>query len=150
MFDFSAPEFDVRLVNNKHPQTGQNTKEIEFVSVCNFDLKKIRWITEIKNKLNSNLKNRTEPIESIINFEQDDWYYFYVEDIEILLSKKNTQYLKLKLGDGISSIYVRVFQDSAKHVLKTLEKNNIFVAQFEKKNNFLNLKKGTIIKKVDL
>ncbi len=150
MFDIEdfQPE-EVKMVNTSHPATTDEQRRIDFLEVCNFDLEKIKWASEIRQKISEKSKR---PIENIMNFEEEDWYYFIVKSIDTMLSKAGKEYNVLKVGDGISNTTLRAFNPMTKKIAKAQVKpGDICVAKFEKNDaGFLNFKNDTDIKVLTL
>ena len=91
------------------------------------------------------------PIENIINFEDDDWYFFILEDIKESIAKTGTKYLTLKVGDGIGSTNLRVFSPMADKIRPELTVGCVYISRFEKnQGGFVNFKRGSPFKKIDL
>jgi DNA polymerase III alpha subunit len=139
-------EFDHQLDSSKFPSTEENIKRAEFLEVCNFDIDKIEKIQTIKKHLEEKAKR---PIESIVNFENNDWYFFVLEDYKILMTEKQKQYLQLKVGDGISTTSLRAFSPFSTEIQPQLDRGCVYVSQFEKNDKgFINFKHKAKFKKV--
>lgn len=148
LFDLGGPEFDIKLDTHNFSKTTPEEKRAGFLEVCNFDLEKIEKITNVKAQIN---KKSKRPIENIISFEDNDWYFFILEGLQEALTKNGKPYLILKVGDGIGNMNLRVFSPMADKLKPELEVGSVFVAQFEKNDGgFINFKKGTKFKKVEL
>lgn len=151
LFDMNDPAFDIPILKEetKYPVTSEFQKRIEFIEVCNFDLEKIKFILEIKADINNRSK-REKPIETIINFDDNDYYIFVVEKHELCYSKTGKQYLKLEVGDGISSTMLRAFEPTVTDLLPIIANNGIYVAEFVKnEKGYINFKRGTRIIRID-
>lgn len=148
LFDMSGPEFDIKIDSDKYPKTTPGEKRAGFMEVCNFDLEKIERITKIKMDIN---KKSKRPIENIINFEDNDWYFFILEDMQEAMSKSGKPYLILKVGDGIGNMNLRVFSPFAEKIKPELEPGGVYVSKFEKNDGgFINFQRGAQFKKVEL
>jgi len=151
LFDMNDPAFDIPVVSDeaKYPPTSEAVKRIDFIDVCNFDLEKIKYILEIKRDVNERAK-RDKPVETIINFDDDDFYIFVVETFRMIQGKTGKEYLTMKVGDGISSTTLRAFDPVAKDIYPLLVTNGIYVAEFVKNSSgYINFKRGTRILRVD-
>jgi DNA polymerase-3 subunit alpha len=151
LFDMNDPSFDipVKKDENKYPPTTWAEKRHDFLEVCNFDLDKIKYIQEIKADVNARAK-RDKPVETIINFDDNDYYIFVVESFKVSLTKTGKEYLTLRVGDGISFTTLRAFQPVATDLQPLLAANGIYVAEFIKnEKGYVNFKRGTRIVRVD-
>lgn len=151
LFDMNDPAFDIPVINDeaKYPPTSEAVKRSDFIDVCNFDLEKIKYILEIKRDVNERAK-RDKPVETIINFDDDDFYIFVVETFRMIQGKTGKEYLTMKVGDGISSTTLRAFDPVAKDIYPLLVTNGIYVAEFVKNSSgYINFKRGTRILRVD-
>lgn len=148
LFDMGGSEFDIKIDSDKFPKTTEEEKKIGFMEVCNFDLEKIERITNIKMNIN---KISKRPIENLINFEEDDWYFFILEDLKESITKNGKPFLILKVGDGIGHMNLRVFSPMAEKMKPQLEIGGVFVSKFEKNTGgFINFSRGAQFKKVDI
>lgn len=153
LFDLNSEEFDQSLKNTKHPPTPEPQKRAEFMEVCNFDLEKIEELGRIKNELH---KKAGRAIENILNFSNDDYYYFHVEQIKENYTKNGKQFLTLKVGDGISSTNLNVFppyKNSVDNIFNVIRENvevgGVFVSEFSKnEKGFINFKRNAKFKRV--
>jgi hypothetical protein len=151
LFDMNDPAFDipVKKEESKYPPTSEMSKRSDFIDVCNFDLEKIKYILEIKNDVNKRAK-RDKPVETVINFDDDDYYIFVVETFRLMQGKTGKEYLTMKVGDGISFTTLRAFEPTVKDLLPLLATNGIYVAEFAKnEKGYINFKRGTRIVRVD-
>ena len=146
LFDLNADEFNTTLTNIVHPETTAVEKQKQFMEVCNFSLEKIEEIAAIKNEL---YKRSGNVIESILNFSDDNFYFFRIEGIQEVTSEKGMVYLSIKAGDGISQTTLRVFPPRRKsdgdlfEKIKASEVGGVYVAEFVKnKQGFINLKQN--------
>lgn len=148
LFDMGGPEFDIKIDSNKFSKTTPEEKRESFMEVCNFDLEKIEKITNIKININKKAKR---PIENILNFEDNDWYFFILEGMQELMAKNGKPYLLLKVGDGIGHMNLRVFSPMAEKLKPELQVGNVYVSKFEKnESGFINLQRGAQFKKIDV
>ena len=147
LFDLGGPEFDIKLDTHNFSKTTPEEKRAGFLEICNFDLEKIEKITNVKEKIN---KKSKKPIENILSFENNDWYFFILEGLQEALTKNGKPYLILKVGDGIGSMNLRVFSPMAEKLKPELEVGSVFVSKFEKNDGgFVNFQKGAKFKKID-
>lgn len=146
LFDMGSEEFNVKLENRDYPATLPGQKISDFMEVCNFDLVKIENITKIKNHINKIAK---VPLENIMNFEEDNWYFFILQDFQKMKAQSGNEYILLTVGDGISNTKLRVFDPLAKKMEMELERGGVYVAKFEKnKAGFINFKKSTQFRRI--
>ena len=153
LFDLNSDVFSVSLNSSSHTPTTLEQKKKEFIEVCNFDLDKIEEVVEIKNQL---LKQTGMIIESILNFDENGYYFFYLENIQVATSDKGSEYLVLKVGDGISSMSLRLFQPRKKtdgdmyDYIKTQGViKGLYITEFVKNaKGFTNFKSGAKIKRI--
>jgi len=148
IFDMGGEEFDLKFDKHNFPKTSLEEKRAGFLEVCNFDLEKIEKISIIRETIN---KVTTRPVENIINFEDDGWYYFVLENIQEDIAKTGTKYLTLKVGDGITTQTLRVFSPMADKVKPQLEVGGVYISRFEKnQSGFVNFSRNAQFKKVEL
>ncbi|MEK6829403.1 MAG: DNA polymerase III subunit alpha [Nanoarchaeota archaeon] len=151
LFDMNDSAFDIPVKKDmtKYPATSEGTKRFEFIEVCNFDLEKIKYILDIKADVNNRAK-RDKPVETIINFDDNDYYIFVVEKFSLVQGKTGKEYLTMRVGDGISFTTLRAFEPTVQDLLPILENNGIYVAEFVKnEHGYINFKRGTRILRVD-
>lgn len=151
LFDMNDPVFDMPAVRDesKFPSTTEAQKRIDFIEVCNFDLEKIRYILDVKEDINNRAK-REKPIDTIMNFEENDYYMFVVETFKMAQGKTGKNYLVLRVGDGISSTTLRAFDPIADKIYPKLVTNGIYIAEFVKnKKGYINFKNGTRVIRID-
>jgi len=149
LFDMSSKEFDIKTDDvGHHLKTTYEQKRSEFIEVCNFDLEKISYMMKIKKVINEKAK---KPIDNVINFEEEGWYFFVLEEFKTMMSKTGKEYLTLRVGDGINSTTLRVFDPLAKKLKSELVINGIYVAKFEKNDGgFINFARNTQFKRVEI
>lgn len=148
LFDMAGEEFDVKMDSDKFVKTVPGEKRAGFIEVCNFDLEKIERITNVKINVNKKLKR---PIENIINFEDEDYYFFILEEMKEALTKTGKNYLIIKVGDGIGHTNLRLFSPMADKLKPQLEVGGVYITKFEKNDaGFLNIKRGSEFKKMDV
>lgn len=151
LFDMNDPAFDipVKADEKKYPVTTWAQKRLEFIEVCNFDLEKIKYILDIKRDVNLRAK-RDKPVETIVNFDENDYYIFVVETFRLMQGKTGKEYLTMRVGDGISFTTLRAFEPTVQDILPVLATNGIYVAEFIKNDKgYINFKRGTRIVRVD-
>jgi DNA polymerase-3 subunit alpha len=150
LFDMNDPAFDIPVqADNKYRITSEGEKRMEFVEVCNFDLEKIKYITEIKRQVNERAK-RDKPVETIINFDDNDYYIFVLETFTPVMGRRGKEYLSMRVGDGISFTTLRAFDPIAQQIKPLLVTNGIYVAEFIKnERGYINFKKGTRVIRID-
>jgi DNA polymerase III alpha subunit len=151
LFDMNDPAFDIPLQKeeSKYPATSEALKRLDFIEVCNFDLEKIKYVLDIKNDVNKRAK-RNKLVETVINFDDNDYYIFVVETFRLMQGKTGKEYLTMKVGDGISFTTLRAFEPTVQDLLPVLATNGIYVAEFVKnEKGYINFKRGTRIVRVD-
>lgn len=149
LFDMSSKEFDIKTDDiGHHLKTTESQKRNEFIEVCNFDLEKIKFMLKIKTTINLKAK---KPLDNIINFEDEGWYFFVLEEFNTMMSKTGKEYLTLRVGDGVNSTTLRVFDPLAKKIKPKMIANGVYVAKFEKNDGgFINFARNTQFKRVEI
>jgi DNA polymerase-3 subunit alpha len=149
LFDMSSKEFDIKTDDiGHHLKTTESQKRDEFIEVCNFDLEKIKFMLKIKTTINLKAK---KPLDNIINFEDEGWYFFVLEEFTTMISKTGKEYLTLRVGDGVNSTTLRVFDPLAKKIKPEMIANGVYVAKFEKNDGgFINFARNTQFKRVEI
>ena len=153
LFDMNAAEFNESVNSDSYIATTEIQKHADFVEVCNFDLKKIEEVAVIKDEL---YKKSGRVIESILNFSENDYYFFFLESVQEAVSEKGGTYLNLKIGDGISTTGLRVFpprRKTEKDVYDFIKANSqnkgLYISEFVKNaKGFINLKQNAAIKRI--
>jgi len=153
LFDLNSDVFASALKNTTHPPTTPEQKNFDFIEVCNFDLKKIEEMAEIKNQLH---QKAGRAIESILNFSENDFYFFYLDSVQEAVSERGISYLNLRVGDGISTTSLRAFPPRKKtegdiyEVLKVNAHNKgVYVSEFVKNaKGFINFKSNAKFKRI--
>lgn len=149
LFDMGSKEFDIKTDDiGNYNKTTDTQKRYEFIEVCSFDLEKIDFMMKIKNIINTKSK---QPIENVIDFEEDGWYFFIVEEFKLLETKNGKEYLTLKVADAINTTTLRAFSPLSKKLFPELMANGIYVARFEKnEGGFVNFARNTQFKRIDI
>ena len=153
IFDLNSDEFNSVMTNTAYGATSAQQKDLEFVEVCNFDLKKIEEMAEIKNQL---CEKAGRVIESILNFSDNDYYFFYLESVQEAVSEKGGNYLNIKVGDGISTMSLRAFPARKKVdgdiydlIKANADTKGVFVSEFVKNvKGFINFKTNAKFKRI--
>lgn len=153
LFDLNADEFSSALKSDTFSPTPELQKNKEFVEVCNFDLQKIEEMAEIRNQL---YQRAGRVIDSILNFSENDYYFFCLDTVQELVSDKGGSYLNLKVGDGISTTSLRVFPSRKKvendiyDLIKANSQNKgIYISEFVKNaKGFINFKPNAKFKRI--
>ena len=74
-----------------------------------------------------------------------------MEEFKTMTSKAGNEYLTLRVGDGINSTTLRVFDPLAKKIKPELMANGVYVARFEKNDGgFINFTRNTQFKRVEI
>ena len=130
IFDMNSPELSAALISSvKFAATTEGEKRAEFVDVCNFDLVKIKEMVKIKDQIQ---ERAGREIESIMNFDEDGYYFFVVDSFFEKLTQKGKKYIEIKMGDGISHRTMRAFSPFCNKIESKLERGGIYVSQFMK------------------
>jgi len=147
LFDLDSEEFNVSLKSTNHPPTPYEQKRAEFAEVCQFDLDKIKELSKLKTEL---AERAGMQIESILNFSEDGFYFFFVEKLETAYTVKGNEYLIIKVGDGIGTTRLRVFPPRQKRkesfmdkMIKEAKPGGVYVSEFvQNEGGFINFKDG--------
>lgn len=146
LFDMVGTEFTIKNDSDKFPKTTAEEKRVGFMEVCNFDLEKIERIASIKEGIN---KKSKRPVENILSFEDSEYYFFILENMQEAMSKNGKPYLILKVGDGIGHMNLRVFSPMSDKIKPELEVGGVYISKFEKnEGGFINFSRGAQFKKV--
>jgi DNA polymerase-3 subunit alpha len=153
LFDLNADEFNTVVKNESFASTNSIQKNREFVEVCNFDLRKIEEVAQIRREL---LKKAGRVIESILNFSENDYYFFFLDNVQEMVSEKGNKYLNIKVGDGISMTSLRVFPSRRKvegdiyDLIKSNAQNKgVYISEFVKNaKGFINFKTNAKFKRI--
>jgi DNA polymerase-3 subunit alpha len=155
LFDLNSDEFNTILKSDNFVATSIIQKNREFTEVCNFDLEKIEEMAKIKNELH---QRAGRVIESILNFSENDYYFFYLDSVQEAISEKGGSYLVIKIGDGISSTTLRAFPPKRKvegtsdiyELIKANAQNKgVYVSEFVKNaKGFVNFKQNAKFKRI--
>jgi len=153
LFDLNSEEFNTDLKNHEYLPTSEEEKQRDFIEVCNFNLKRIEELGKIKKELEEKAER---PIESILNFSKNDYYFFFVDGISFATSAKGGEYIVIKVGDGISHTTLRVFpaRKKTKDDLYDLVRDNVeiggvYISEFVKnQKGFINFKRNAQFKRI--
>jgi DNA polymerase III alpha subunit len=153
LFDLNSDEFNTIKESSSHTPTSEIQKNREFVEVCNFDLQKIEEMAAIKMELYNRVGR---VIESILNFSENDYYFFYLESVQEAVSEKGGNYLNLKVGDGISTTGLRVFPPRQKKendlydlIKANAQNKGVYISEFVKNSKgFINFKTNAQLKRI--
>jgi len=153
LFDLNSVEFNTVVKSDSFAPTTPIQKTREFVEVCNFDLKKIEEVAALKNEL---YQKTGRIIESILNFSENDYYFFYLDTVQGAMSEKGGTYLNLRVGDGISLTSLRVFParkkvegDMYDFIKANAQNKGVYISEFVKNaKGFINFKQNAKIKRI--
>ena len=85
------------------------------------------------------MKEYNRPINSIINFESsNDWYYFYLDKINKLKTKTGKNYYSLVVSDGAATKKLNMWDKQYEASRHILSEGCFFVSRFTKKDDFIN------------
>lgn len=153
LFDLNSDEFNPIIKSDNFPKTTDIEKKVQFVEVCNFDLDKIGEISKIRAEL---YEKTGRIIESILNFSENDYYFFFLDNVQELVSEKGGTYLNIKIGDGISNTGMRVFPSRNKKdtdvyelIKVNAQSKGVFISEFVKNaKGFINFKQNAQFKRI--
>jgi DNA polymerase III alpha subunit len=152
LFDLRSNEFEYVMKDSDFEKTTYKQKQKEFIEVCNFDLEKIKEFSNIKLELQ---KRTGKEIQSILNFSEDGYYFFYLETVQEMVSKNGNPYLTLKVGDGISTQTLRAFpprgniENSVYGKIKESPESGVYISEFVKnQKGFINFKNNAKFKRI--
>ena len=124
-------------------------KNISFEEVCGFDLNFVNRVAKINKAIAEKCEETGKHIDAITAYSEEDDYYFFVHDIRYLMTKKNTEYLELKVGDGISMMKIRAFGGLAQKLKPDVQKGAVYLSQFSKNDKgFMNFKRNAKFKMI--
>lgn len=155
LFDLNSDELLSQTINSDgYPETTKDEKRKQFVEACNFDLERIEYMGFVRNEL---FKQGGRQFASIMEFSEDDYYFFVLDSINEVVSEKGTKYLDLRCGDGISTTSVKVFSPRRKTEVNMYDKvkenaqpGKIYISEFVKNGKgFINFKPNGQFKKVN-
>lgn len=149
LFDMGSSDFDIKTDDiGTYQRTTEGQKRAEFIDVCGFDIEKISNVMKIKEAVN---KKSKRPLENILNFENDDWYFFILEDFKTMQTKTGKEYLILDVGDGMSRMSIRAFGYMVKKIMPDLVVGGVYVAKFDRSDGkFINFARNTQFKKIEV
>ena len=153
LFDLNSDEFNPIIKSDNFPKTTDIEKKVQFIEVCNFDLDKIGEISKIRAEL---YEKTGRIIESILNFSENDYYYFFLDNVQEAISEKGGTYLNIKIGDGISNTGMRVFSPRNKKdtdvyelIKANAQSKGVFISEFVKNaKGFINFKQNAQFKRI--
>ena len=116
--------------------TTEAQKDRDFFEVSMIDFTIMGKIAYIQQEFK---KHYGKNIESIINFNsQDEWYYFYLDKINTMKSEKGRTYYSLLVSDGATTKKLNMWEMQYKQNSHILKEGYFFVSRFVKKNDFIN------------
>lgn len=153
LFDLNSDEFNMVVKSESFATTTEIQKNREFVEVCSFDLQKIEEVAQIRMELH---QKAGRVIESILNFSENDYYFFFLDSVQEAVSEKGGNYLNIKVGDGISTTSLRVFPARRKvdgdiyDLIKANAQNKgVYISEFVKNaKGFINFKQNAKFKRI--
>lgn len=137
---------DAVTTYRKFPKTTDETKQKEFMEVCNLDL-------DLLKKIHGLRKSFTEEygfsIEPVTNFEApDNYYYFCLNNVEQKLTKTGKKMYVMHLSDGATVKKVIMWENMYKKIAPKLEKDSIYVTKFIKDKGWLSFNASAEFRKV--
>ena len=134
--------------NKTFEPTSEEQKEADFFEVSMIDFTIMSKIAFIQEEF-IRLYNR--PIKSAINFDSpSEWYYFYLEKVEKLKTKRGNDYCSLTISDGASTKKLNMFGKQYEGNRDLLKPGKFFVARFNKSDDFLNFDEKYPIRQASL
>lgn len=126
----------------------QKQKDKDFYEVCEIDFTVLGKLAYLQKEFK---KIYGKEIKSVINFDNsNDWYYFYIEKIEQLKTKKGNPYYSLKVGDGGSFKKMNMWDNHYTRWKHILSPGKFYVTRFLKEDDFLNFDKNFEIREASL
>jgi DNA polymerase-3 subunit alpha len=146
LFGQSSFEIFEESIKGKFEPTLEPEKYKEFLKVCALDLKLFERISKLKKEFNDKYNIN---IESVINFENpNNFYYFVLKKMTQKTSKNGKQFWNLELSDGSSSVTVILWQDGYERIKEHLELGGIYLTKFSKDKNWLKFQDGSQFKRI--
>lgn len=148
-FDIDTIQYGSKIDTIKFPPTQDIQKRIDFEEACGFDLIFINRVAKINEAIIKKSQESESHVDPITSFDESGDYYFFLHDIRYLETKRKTEYLEMKVGDGITTTKIRAFGDLAKRLKPELQKNAVYLSQFTKNaKGFINFKKTAKFKMI--
>ena len=145
---FGQNSFDIvqESIKGKHEETTKEERYTQFISVCALDLELFNKISNIKQEFQAQYNFN---IESVIDFEKQDRYYFFVlKNITQRISKNGKNYWSLELGDGGSSVKMVVWEDAYDRIKDKMEVGGIYLTKFSKDRGWLKFQDGAQFRRI--
>jgi len=148
-FDIDTIQYGSKIDTIKFPPTQDIQKRLDFEEACGFDLTFINRVAKINEAIIKKSQESESHVDPITSFDESGDYYFFLHDIRYLETKRKTEYLEMKVGDGITTTKIRAFGDLAKRLKPELQKNAVYLSQFTKNDKgFINFKKTAKFKMI--
>jgi len=149
LFDINEIQSGLRSDSSVHPPTNDMEKITSFEEVCGFDLSFINRVARINKAILEKSDKENTHIDPITAFNESGDYFFFVHDIRYLMTKKNTEYLEIKVGDGVTTTKIRAFGALAQKLKPELQKGAVYLSQFvENDKGFVNFKRNAKFKMI--
>jgi DNA polymerase-3 subunit alpha len=145
---FGQNSFDIfeESIKGKFEPTSELEKYKDFLKVCALDLKLFDKVSKLKKEFYDKYNIL---IESVINFESpNNFYYFVLKNMIQKTSKNGKQFWSLELSDGCSSVNLILWQDGHDRLKEKLEIGGVYVTKFSKDKNWLKFQDGSQFMKV--
>ena len=149
LFDINEIQSGLRSDSSVNPPTNEMEKITSFEEVCGFDLNFINRVARINKAILEKSEKEKTHIDPITAFNDSGDYFFFVHDIRYLMTQKNTEYLEIKVGDGVTTTKIRAFGDLAQKLKPELQKGAVYLSQFvENDKGFVNFKRNAKFKMI--
>lgn len=133
-------------VYKKFTKTSEETKQKEFLEVCNLDLDLLRKIHGIRNDF---IREYGFAIEPVTNFDEPkNYYYFCLNNIEQKSTKTGKKMYLMHLSDGATVKKVVMWDNMYKKLASTLQINSIYVTKFMQDKGWLSFNASADFRKV--
>jgi DNA polymerase III subunit alpha len=145
---FGKNSFDIveDSIKGKFEDTTKEERYRQFIDVCSLDLDLFNKISNIKQEFQSQYNFS---IESVIDFDKQEKYYFFVlKNIIQKISKNGKNYWSLELGDGGSSVKMVVWEDAYDRIKDKMEIGGIYLTKFSKDRGWLKFQDGAQFRRI--
>ena len=145
---FGQNSFDIaqESIKDKYEPTEKDEKYKQFIEVCSLDLELFNKISTIKQEFQTRYNFS---IESVIDFDKQEKYYFFVlKSVIQKVSKNGKNYWSLELGDGGSSVKMVVWEDAYDRIKDKMEVGGIYLTKFSKDRGWLKFQDGAQFRRI--
>ena len=139
---------EMEAENKTFRPTSEQDKNKEFFEVSMVDFTIMERLIVLQKEFTSAYG---KPVASIANFDSpSEYYYFYLEKINKLKSKRGNTYYSLVVTDGIATKKLNMFERQFDQNHHILNEGRFFVARFTKKDEYLNFDDSHPIREASL